>query len=192
VTLRLFFALQPAPDQGAALVERAAPLVAQLQARRMPAENLHATLCFIGAVAPQDLDRLKSAAAAVHAQPASLRFDTLEYWHKARVLCATAGGGELAAPVRALAESLQAAVLEAGFAPDVKPFRAHLTLARKVPAVRAAQCEWPQPLTPPLLMRCENFVLMQSRRAESGSMYSVVNSWPLDADDRDLSTANIQ
>ena len=48
--LRLFFALQPAPEQNAALVAQVAPLVAQLGSQVAPAENLHATLCFIGAV----------------------------------------------------------------------------------------------------------------------------------------------
>jgi len=190
--LRLFFALRPAPEQCAPLLERVAPLAARLDAQRVPADNLHATLCFVGAVAPEDLDRLKAVAAGQQGPPASLRFDALEYWHEARVLCATVRESEPAPPVRALAESLTSAALRAGFAPDVKPFRAHLTLARKVVPARAAQCEWPQPLTPPLLMHCSHFVLMESRRGESGSIYSVVDSWPLDADDRDLSTANIQ
>ena len=191
-TLRLFFALWPAPEQKAALVERVAPLVARLEAQRVPAENLHATLCFVGAVAPETLDRLKQVAAAQRGRPASLRFDALEYWHEARVLCATANENVASAPARTLAESLTAAVLDAGFTPDVKPFRAHVTLARKVAPARAAQCEWPQPLTPRVLVRCDQFVLMESRRGESGSIYSVVDSWSLDADDRDLSTANIQ
>jgi 2'-5' RNA ligase len=184
-TLRLFFALQPRPEQSASLVERVAPLVARLEAPRVPAENLHATLCFIGAVAPGQLERLKAVAASVRGRRASLRFDTLEHWHKPRVLCATAAENSASLPVRALAESLAAVAIESGFTPDAKAFRAHLTLARKVDPLRAAQLEWPQPLAPPLLVSCDRFVLMESRRGESGSIYSVVDSWPLDADDTD-------
>lgn len=183
--LRLFFALQPRPEQSAAVVERVAPLVAQLEAQRVPAENLHATLCFIGAVAPEDLDRLKAAAAQVRARQSQLRFDTLEFWQKPRVLCATAAESAASAPARELAERLGHATQAAGFHPDVKPFRAHLTLARKIHPARAAQCDWPQALAPSQLMRCDRFVLMESRRGESGSIYSVVNSWPLYADDTD-------
>lgn len=190
--LRLFFALQPAPKQSAALVERIAPLVARLDGQRVPAENLHATLCFVGAVRREDLPRLTTLAAAQRARPASLRFDSLEFWHKPRVLCAIAAESATAAPAHALAASLTSAALAAGFTPDVKPFRPHLTLARKISFARASQCDWPQPLAPAVLVRCDRFVLMESRRGESGSIYSVLESWPLDADERDLSSANIQ
>lgn len=181
--LRLFFALQARPEQNVALVERVAPLVARLEAQRVPAENLHATLCFIGAVAPEDLERLKNVAASQRGRHATLRFDTLEFWDQPRVLCATAVESTGAAPARELAVQLGHAAQSAGFHPDIKPFRAHLTLARKIHPTRAAQCEWPQPLAPPLLVRCDRFVLMESRRGESGSIYSVVDSWPLYADD---------
>jgi 2'-5' RNA ligase len=101
------------------------------------------------------------------------------------VLCATAAESAGSAPARELAEQLGHAALTAGFHPDIKPFRWHLTVARKIHPVRAAQCEWPQPLAPPLLVRCDRFVLMESRPGESGSLYSVVDSWPLYADDTD-------
>lgn len=180
--LRLFFALQPAPEQSASLVERVAPLAAQLQGLRVPPENLHATLCFIGAVAPQDLARLLAVAAGQRGKQAELCFDALEYWQAPRVLCATAGENPASAPAREFAEQLGSAVVEAGFTPDIKPFRAHLTLARKIHATCAAQCEWPLALVPPLLVRCDRFALMASRREESRSIYSVVDSWTLDAD----------
>lgn len=191
-SLRLFFALQPQSAQSAALVERVAPWVAQLEAQRMPAENIHATLCFIGAVSAGDLEKLKGVAAAQQARSASLRFDTLEFWQKPRVLCATTGAREIPAAVRELAENLGRDTQAAGFHPDIKPLRPHLTLARKILPARAALSEWPQNFLPPLLLRCDRFVLMESRRGESGSIYSVVDSWPLYADNTDSSSANIQ
>jgi 2'-5' RNA ligase len=191
-TRRLFFALQPRPEQSASLVNAVAPLLARLGAQGVPAENLHATLCFIGAVAPGQLEGLKAAAASVRGRPIRLCFDRLEHWHPPRVLCATAAENPAGEPARSLAEALAAASLAAGLTPDVKPFRAHLTLARKVDATRAAQCEWPQPLMSPLLLECDRFALMESRKMESGSIYSVVDSWPLYADDTGSWPANIQ
>jgi 2'-5' RNA ligase len=181
--LRLFFALQPAPTQSAALAEQVESLVARLKAQRVPAENLHATLCFIGSVPEERLGELQAAAAGVWPRRATLRFDALEYWRKPGVLCATAGESVASAPARGLAERLAQATSAAGFTPDLKPFRAHVTLARKIPAARAAQCEWPRVLAPPLDVHCDRFVLMQSRRGEFGSIYSVVNSWALDIDE---------
>jgi 2'-5' RNA ligase len=191
-TLRLFFALRPEAAQGAALLEHVGPSITRLAAQPVRAENVHATLCFLGSVGAGDLARLKSVAAAQHFAPASLRFDSLEYWQKPRVLCATLGESAVPAPMRELAASLALAARAAGFHPDEKPFRPHLTLARKVDAPHAAACEWPQPLVPPVVVRCDRFVLMESRRGESGSIYSVVDSWPLYAHDTDLGSANIQ
>lgn len=179
--LRLFFALQPTSTQAEDLLARAAPLVAALQSECVPPENLHATLCFVGAVAPEKLEALKAAAAGVRCPKVTLRFDALEYWDKPRILCATAPEGRDSA--QALARILTAAAISAGFAPDQKPFRAHLTLARKIRVADAARVEWPHALMPPLILRCDQFVLMQSRREESRSIYSVVDSWALDADE---------
>jgi len=177
--LRLFFAVQPGAAQQEILVERVAPLVKRLEAQRIAAENLHATLCFIGAVPEEKLALLELAASSVRAGLATLCFDALEYWVKPQVLCATVSDDSLSAPLRDLAEKLGVAAREAGFAPDIKPFRAHLTLARKVRAAHAALCEWPMALAPQMSVHCDRFVLMRSDRSASGSTYSVVRSWPL-------------
>lgn len=176
--LRLFFALQPTATQSAALVARTAPIVEKLRGQRVPAENMHATLCFVGAVAEERLDALRAAAATVRAGALKLRFGQLEYWDKPRVLCAT--GSQESEAAHELARRLSEAAMTAGFAPDIKPFRAHLTLARKVDASEAAKLEWPRAFSPAMTVRCDRFVLMQSRREEAGSVYSVLDSWPLD------------
>jgi 2'-5' RNA ligase len=181
--LRLFFAVQPGAEQAASLVEHVAPWVARLEAQPVPAANLHATLCFIGAVPEEKLPLLEQATESVRGGKATLVFDSLEYWRKPQVLCATAADDSLSAPLRNLAEQLAVAARAAGFAPDITAFRAHLTLARKVRAAQAARCAWPTALAPPLRVRCEQFVLMRSDRDASGSAYSVVKSWPLYEDD---------
>ncbi len=179
-TLRLFFALIPSPAQCAGLAELVAPLVTQLNAQRVPPENFHATLCFIGSIAAEKLDSLRIAAAGVRAARSSLQFEALEYWRKPGILCATAADIEPTAPAQILAARLTAATTAAGFTPDAKPFRPHLTLARKVKPASAAQCEWPHALVPPLTLHYERFVLMKSQRGESGSVYSVVSEWALE------------
>ena len=177
---RLFFALQPSPAQSAELVERVAPLVAQLQAQPVPAANLHATLCFIGAVPQEKLPALCEVAGTVRGRAATLSFDALDHWVKPKILCATASDTPQSAPASELAQRIADATTAANFTSDFKPFRAHLTLARKVPASRAAECVWPRDLSPAMRVHCDRFVLLRSERGESGSIYSVVASWPLD------------
>lgn len=180
---RLFFALVPEAGQAAKLVAQAAPFVARLQAQAVPAENLHATLCFIGAVEEEKLAALRTVAAGVRGGLATLRFDTLEIWETPKILCATATGGSEAVPAEELARDLGVALVAAGFSPDIKPFRAHFTLGRKVAAALAAEAGavFPQPLDESLLLRADRFALMSSRREGEQSIYSVVDSWLLDA-----------
>jgi len=174
--MRLFFAVLPAPAQAEALVASVAPLVQELGGQLVPAANVHATLCFIGTVEAQWLDALRDAASHVRGRPVTLRFDALDVWEKPEILCATAAESDVA---RDLSAALNEAALAAGFEPDDKPFRAHLTLARKVRRRIARNFEWPRTLAP-VNVHCERFVLMESRRVAARSSYSVVDSWPLD------------
>ena len=92
-------------------------------------------------------------------------------------LCATAGRDRRRRLELSIA--LGEASVAAGFSPDIEPFRAHLTLARKISAAPAATVPWPLPLEPSTVMRADKFVLMESRRNDAGSEYSAVDSWPL-------------
>ncbi|HEU5134781.1 MAG TPA: RNA 2',3'-cyclic phosphodiesterase [Steroidobacteraceae bacterium] len=175
--MRLFFALQPTPDQNTALSAHVAPVIAQLQAQPVPAQNLHATLCFIGAIEPERLDALRAAAASLRGRPVTLEFDALEYWEAPKILCATASRDLSSASELAIA--LGEAAVAAGFAPDLKPFRAHLTLARKIAPTQASTVPLPLPLVPSTVLRAKKFVLMSSRREGALSIYSAVDSWAL-------------
>jgi 2'-5' RNA ligase len=175
---RLFFALQPAAEQGAALL---ANLETSFGAQRVvayPASKLHATLCFLGSIDEARLPALLEAAARVRCGRVSLRFDALEYWDKPRILCATASpDGVVGADV--LASAISDEVVRAGFSPDLKPFRPHLTLARKVRAAQAEALGVPRTLQPGFVVLGDEFVLMESRRDERGSVYAVVDRWAL-------------
>jgi 2'-5' RNA ligase len=176
--MRLFFALQPTKEQGEALLEQVAPLFAGQQIPSIPASNMHATLCFLGAVAREKLPALMAAAARVRNRGVSVAFDVLEHWPRPRIICAT-GPEAGSTPASALARALGDEVVAAGFSPDIKPFRAHLTLARKVRADQAKSLALPRALQPGFVVHAERFALMESRRGEGGSIYSVVESWPL-------------
>jgi 2'-5' RNA ligase len=178
--MRLFFALVPEPAAAKILIAEAAPLVEQVQAQPVPLPNLHVTLCFVGAIESERLDSLRAVAAKMRGARATLTFDSFEIWEKPKILCATAGIGGAARPAADLAVCLGDALVAAGFSPDIKPFRPHFTLGRKVRNELPPDYEWPRLLASPCVLRAERFALMESRRTEAGSLYSALDSWVLD------------
>src|SRR5262245_33254380 len=118
---RLFFALQPADQQGAALLANLESRFAAQSIVAIPPGNVHATLCFLGEVEDARIPALCEAAAHVRGGEVSVSFDFLEYWAGPKIICATASPSGVVG-----ADALSRAILDeltrAGFAPDVKPF----------------------------------------------------------------------
>jgi len=107
------------------------------------------------------------------AAPFELVFDRVEYWEKARVLVATARTSAGGTAAGALARELLEATHRGGFEPDPKPFRPHVTLARKVG-------KQTRPLeTHTVTWVCNAFALVESRTLPDGPVYSVVETFPL-------------
>lgn len=162
----------------ATLADAAAPLLraAGGSARAVPMQNFHLTLAFLGSVSLERVGAVGrvavkcSQAFSAGASPVTLVFDTVEHWRKPQILCATAH--EAPAAGVQLSEALKQALVAEEFAPDItKPFRPHVTLARK--AVHApreqsiVQVEW----------TFTEFALVQSRTAPEGSVYTVLESY---------------
>lgn len=143
--------------------------------RPVPAANLHVTLAFLSSVPLRRQPELAAAARESALEPAAipleLRFDRLELWRQAQVLCAAP-----AAPPAwtvAVAGQLQARLVAGGFAPDLKPFRPHVTVARKVARANALGA------MPAVLWRFTELALIESRTLPAGPLYSVVESYSL-------------
>ena len=98
-------------------------------------------------------------------------FDRLVHWAKPQILVALDSAALSGAP--ALAETLKSETQAAGFTPDLKPFHAHVTVARKVAHAHPAQ-----PL-PPILWSTDAFALIESRTEPAGPVYSVIESYLL-------------
>jgi 2'-5' RNA ligase len=178
---RVFFALWPSEGQQTALADAAQSALQAEGGRLVPALNFHVTLVFVGSVAEgrvQDLftiaEHVSTAARSSRefgGGPLQLAFDAVEYWKKARIICATASAPSAAAS--ALSEVLKTRLLAAGFAPDLKPFRAHVTLARKVPHGSHDHTMQSVPWS------FTDLALIDSRTEPSGSLYSILSSWSL-------------
>jgi 2'-5' RNA ligase len=157
-------------------MQAAAPVVAQAGGRTMQSSDMHVTLCFLGSVDESRIEALRARVAAVRAGALTLRFDRIEFWREPRVLVATA---QPTAAGLALAQSLQQAASDLGLAPDRKPWRPHMTLARSVLPKRlppAFQSERPMPS--PLRLTVSSFLLAESLIGAQ-RRYGTLASWPL-------------
>jgi 2'-5' RNA ligase len=173
---RLFFALWPDAAARAALAAATREAVSASAARAVPPQNLHATLAFLGSVPGRRIAELEGLARRVAGTfvpqcPLMLQFDELAYWAGPEILVALCAAESPAA--RSLANLLKTETEAAGFAPDLKPFHAHVTLARKVGRAPVVA------MTRPVQWRFDAFALIESRTAADGAAYSVRQSYLL-------------
>jgi RNA 2',3'-cyclic 3'-phosphodiesterase len=122
---RVFLALWPDAPARAALA--ALPLPAG--AVPVHPHDLHLTLAFLGPLSCADPRDWLAQRLPTPAPPVRVQLDAVEIWEGPRVVCAT---GDCPA-VAALVDRLRPGLLQAGKAPEPRPFRAHVTLARKLP-----------------------------------------------------------
>jgi 2'-5' RNA ligase len=174
---RLFFALWPDEAARGALARATRAAVGACGGRAVPAQSLHATLAFLGSVPERRLGELAEiargiAGAFVPESPLVVRFEALAHWVGPKILVALCAAESRAA--HSLADALKHATRAAGFAPDLKPFHAHVTLGRKVARAPAV------PMTHAVSWTFDGFALIESRTAAHGSAYSVVQSYLLD------------
>lgn len=174
---RLFFALWPDEPMRHAMAEATGEAARASGGRPVPAGNLHVTMAFLGSVPERRLGELAVMARTSismpggPADPLELAFDHLEYWRGAQLLCAAPGPP--CAPAAALAGGLEARLAQSGFAQDLKPFRPHVTVVRKVSSAgRIGKMH-------PVVWRFTHLALVESRTLPEGPLYSVVESYAL-------------
>jgi 2'-5' RNA ligase len=172
-THRLFFALWPGEPLRRELAERVAAFVPPGTGRVQRPDQLHLTLEFLGSVPAERLPVIRGAAAEVRAEPFEVVLDALEYWRRPRVLCLVAR--DVPPALAALVQALRAELAARGFETERRPYRAHLTVARKV--------DRPPDLSPadPVRWPATDFVLVESITERSGSVYRPLAAWPLRA-----------
>jgi 2'-5' RNA ligase len=172
---RLFFALWPTPELRDALAgwtRRHAPE----RARPVRADNLHLTLAFLGSLPEERLDAVHAAGAALHAAPVRLELARVEHWPRPRLLCAVPPPGP--DPLAGLANALRGELAARRLPVETRPFRSHVTLARKVSGTRATEA-----LAPPLAWHAERLALVVSESTREGVRYRELSGWPLHATD---------
>jgi RNA 2',3'-cyclic 3'-phosphodiesterase len=189
---RLFVALEP-PEPvrrrlAALAVElrRAAGRAAE-EIRWVPAENVHLTLQFLGAVPEERLPAVEEAvrAAAAAARPLSLEVRGAGGFPNARRprVVWTGIGGDVAG-LSALVADLGRRLAPLGFPPEGRPFSAHLTLGRAregrgAPGIAGALASASAAAGAP--WRAAEVVLFESHLSPKGPRYDALLHAPLSA-----------
>ena len=167
---RVFFALWPDDGVRDALHREAQMLHPNCGGRVMRRENVHLTLVFIGDVAAERLDELRSVAGTISGSSFELVLDQLGYWRHNRIVSAS----PLTVPeaLRELVSSLEGRLQQAGFEFDRRPYAPHITLLRdaRAPGV-------PAPLS--LDWTVGDFALVESAHGPRGAEYHVLERWKL-------------
>ena len=168
---RLFFAVWPSEAERAAMAEFAARLALDPRVRRIPAEEYHVTVAFVGEVPAARVDALLGIGAASARGACTLRFDGYEYWPKPEVVVAAAR--QVPERLERLWHILHERLAAIGCALDPKRLRPHVTLARGVADAPAL------PSPPACAWTVADLCLMRSARDRTTPAYTVLARWPL-------------
>ncbi|AAU90486.1 putative 2'-5' RNA ligase [Methylococcus capsulatus str. Bath] len=164
--LRLFFALWPDAGVRETLGRLVRSLRRTVKGRWVEPDKLHLTLAFLGAVPAERLPELTAMTGDLDLPPFELALDRLEYWQRNRVLCL---GASATPPLLIeLVGILNSKLGRAGFPVERRPFRPHLTLARKAEAAWSAM-----PLKTSVTWPVDRVTLVESRLSRAGPLYLV-------------------
>lgn len=166
---RLFFALWP--EEGVRAQLAAVLRAAALEGRPVRGDNLHLTLVFLGSVDQEVRGCVERAASEVTCARFELAFDASGYFPRPQVVWITPS--QPPTELAVLVQTLRDALAPCGLPLDQRPYRPHLTLARKVrrrPALpRITPITWP----------VGGFSLVESRSQAGGVRYVPLRSWEL-------------
>ena len=171
MTQRLFFALWPDAELRRELERRLPPLAATVQGRAQRPDQWHVTLEFLGNVDDERQSAVWAAADRVAVESFEVNFDTLDHWRHPQVYCLAAT--QTPAPLTQLVEQLRTGLALAGFEPETRAYRPHVTLARKVRSARR------EPLREPLRWPADRYALVRSVTDAAGSRYEPLRWWNL-------------
>jgi 2'-5' RNA ligase len=151
-----------------------------LPGRPTPPENWHVTLRFLGMVDPVATDRVTAELDQADLGSAfSLRWSRLGAFPRPRRATVLWLGSDRGAEEMAgLAERVESAVERAGFRPEDRPFRSHLTLSRIRPHQDVtALVESIDSVD--IVMPVSEIVLYRSHLGRGGARYEVLETFPL-------------
>jgi 2'-5' RNA ligase len=168
--VRLFFAAFPDDETRRLIAFAADAFLVGDGARLVPCENYHLTLAFVGEVSDAQAASLRTIG-SLEVPAFTVRFDTYEHWLGAEV--AVLAASECPPALHELQCKLRGALTHRDLAADPRPFRPHVTIARKVVQAPVQQA------MSGFLWTVATFQLVRSVRSNQGSTYTVLDHWSL-------------
>lgn len=170
VTRRLFFALWPDPLTRARLADSVNPALEAMPGRRVPVENWHVTVAFLGEVGVGHQACVEAVAEGVHGVPFTLELDHYGHWPRPQVVWL--GSRVCPAPLQQLVQDLGKGLRACGVETDARPFAVHLTVLRQVR-------ERPRlPRRETFAWHVDSLALVESQLRDAGAAYRVLRAWP--------------
>jgi RNA 2',3'-cyclic 3'-phosphodiesterase len=167
---RLFFALWP-DDETRSNLNKVAQQFKNEKFRLVKKSNLHITLEFLGEISSQDQEELIDKAGKIHAEPFYLELTQVGWWKRPAILWI--GTNHIPKPLVELVTSIKKCVKQQGLKIDTRPYKPHVTIARKVKQVivpkESIHIPW----------QVNSFTLVISKSVESGVEYQVLKEWSL-------------
>ena len=169
--VRAFFALLPDEDVRLQLSALARDVARRSRGRAVSGDHVHLTIAFIGDVAATTIPALRAIGDALPRIGGMLEFDTPGAWRASGV--AWIAPQEIPLPLNRMHAELREGLAHAGFPVDARPFRPHVTLARR--------CVQPLPRAgcPPIRWRVDRLCLLGSQLRPEGPIYTELAAWPL-------------
>lgn len=171
---RLFFALWPTVSEQTRFHKIARQNLHSEKERLVAAHKLHLTLSFLGPVDAVTENCICKMADTLVWQPLDLNFDRLGWFARPKVLWA--GCSVIPTELIDLVNRIQEGVARCGIKTELRPFKPHITLARKV--VRAPEQE-----IETLICRFDELCLVQSQSESNGVSYRNLACWPAQSTD---------
>ena len=171
--IRAFFALVPDEAVRLSFLALARDVARRSRGRSISGEHVHLTLAFLGDVPVESLTTIREIGDTMPRTGASLAFDTLGAWRASGV--AWVAPSVLPPVLAALHATLHTALTQAGFALENRPFRPHVTLARR--------CVQPHPRqrATPIHWAVRRLCLIGSELRADGPVHTTLAEWALTA-----------
>ncbi|AXS84758.1 MULTISPECIES: RNA 2',3'-cyclic phosphodiesterase [Marinobacter] len=178
---RLFFGLEVPAAIRQRLLEVKAPVS---NAKWQSSEQLHITLLFLGRTEEQNVAAVRAAARDIPVAAFELDVVGLGCFGQPRSPRNLWVGVQPAAPVAGLHDALKGRMESLGFTAESRAFRPHITLARfKRPPGSVGNLLAQHGESVFGQFPVNQFALFESKQGSAGSMYSVVERFPLQGSD---------